>query len=616
EEVNSAEARLRGQESVYRAELERLTTSEGELEKLRQRLVGEIGRTERLRQHSQQLDDSYQRVEMQLRSLVAEGDRAAQRRVSAENDLNVLQTEIATGEQRLAEIQAALAGIKNQLKAAEENTEARARDLAEVERQRGAAHHRLVSLQDLDQHHAYYSEAVQHLFNNSGLHLLGTLADFIEIDPLHQAAVESVLGDRLHAVLVPSLDDALRGIELLNASEAGKATFVSVGLQGGEEDASAARAVDIGEGVSFSSNSQIEPDSSNGHVESPVRSFINLLRLKPEFQSVINRVWPDLSSMVVVDDLQSAIQHSFTRNDRTYVSLSGEQVRAGSLMVGGSRKAQGASVLTLKREIKELTSQVSELDQSIEAAQAALTQSRTVINELRGHVNNLDGQNREEEKNAVARNSRKNELHRELERAEQHVRVVVEETAQAERDRAELLQKVEQIKNELTAAEQQRTGLEGELMSAQTALGLAKGQLEEQSQLLSQMRAEAAARLERRRACASEVRRMEAEHAELSERLGRNRFEAAEASGRVEELRSSIAEIESRAEEFARQRAETEAAVAEITKTVTGQRTKVDELDLRLRRLRTDVGDARDDRSSIEIERARLSAELDYLHES
>src|SRR5882724_7900828 len=342
DEVSSTEQKLRGQESVYRAELERLTSSEGELERLRQRLVGEIGRTERLRNHSQQLDDSFQRIEGQLRTLVAESERASQRRTTAEIDLNALNQEITAGEQRLADIQARLTELTNELRSSEHTSETQTIDLTNAEKQRGALRSRLVSLQDLDAHHAYYSEAVQHLFKNSGLRLLGTMADFVEVKPQHESAVESVLGDRLHTVLVPTLDDAVRGIEMLNAQQAGRATFISVGLHGGEEDGAVVRAVaDVEEGVSFTANGADEAESQTAGAVNNGVAFLSLLSLKPEILAVIERVWPDLSAITVVDTLQTAIRYSFTRSNQTYVALTGEIVRAGSLITGGSRKTQG-----------------------------------------------------------------------------------------------------------------------------------------------------------------------------------------------------------------------------------------------------------------------------------
>jgi chromosome segregation protein len=63
-------------------------------------------------------------------------------------------------------------------------------------------------------------------------------------------------------------------------------------------------------------------------------------------------------------------------------------------------------------------------------------------------------------------------------------------------------------------------------------------------------------------------------------------------------------------------RAETEEAVAEITRTVAGERTRVDDLNASLKKIRAEVSKARDNRGNIEIEHARLSAELDYLRES
>src|SRR5207244_1304690 len=126
----------------------------------------------------------------------------------------------------------------------------------------------------------------------------GTLADFVEVSPQHESAVESVLGDRLHTVLVPTLDDAVRGIEMLNAQQAGRASFISVGLHGGEEDVSAVRSVaDADEGVSYNSDPTEDAESQTASSVSNGVPFLSLLRLKPEILAVIERVWPDLSSI-------------------------------------------------------------------------------------------------------------------------------------------------------------------------------------------------------------------------------------------------------------------------------------------------------------------------------
>ena len=57
----------------------------------------------------------------------------------------------------------------------------------------------------------------------------------LRVEPRWERAVESVLGPYLQSVIVPTPDDAVRAAAWLQATNAGRATFLVAGLHGGAE---------------------------------------------------------------------------------------------------------------------------------------------------------------------------------------------------------------------------------------------------------------------------------------------------------------------------------------------------------------------------------------------
>ena len=131
--------------------------------------------------------------------------------------------------------------------------EARARELSDARAEVAAAaaeharvrdesarvRHRLDTLGEIDTQHSLYSQAVQRIFAPleadapSDFHVVATLADLLRVEPRWERAVESVFGPYLQSVIVPTPDDALRAAAWLQATGAGRATFLVAGLHGG-----------------------------------------------------------------------------------------------------------------------------------------------------------------------------------------------------------------------------------------------------------------------------------------------------------------------------------------------------------------------------------------------
>jgi len=628
-ELAADEATLNDREASYRAELKSMQERETELENIRHQFVSEISRTERLRHLLHQYEDGLRRLDLQANNLANEAERARERHRQVSEDRARLIEEIETDRARTSKLQTKLTDIQSALEQARRERDEQQTEVERLRRERDSIGHRLASLEEIDRRYAYYTEAVQLIFNNEqrDFQVLGTLADAVEVAPEHEAMVEGLLGDRLQTILVLTADDALRALEFLDSQQAGRARFLAVGLHGAEPaEAVSYFSTDESESLPVqaaeSNNNQYEGNGNEPSLftseinNEEAKRFLGFLKLRPEVAMAFELALPEIADAGVVTDLDRALRLSLTYRQRLFATLSGELVRGGIYLAAGGSNNRSASLLGLKREIKELQARIESFSVSLNEATGKLDQTRQKIVELEEQSRLLDALLRDEEKASVGKNVQLEQLERDLERGAQHVRVVNSEIEIVSQERAELSEKRERLAADLVEVEKGRSSIEAQLLALQNSLAEVKVKAEDQSQQLSKLRAEVAAKLERRRGGALELKRLEDERTELDGRLARNRFEAIEIQNRIAELQASISELAIQAERFAVDRqaidSEIERAAAELERA----RADSDSLDIRLKQLHHATVEARDRRASLEVERARLLAEAEYLRES
>jgi chromosome segregation protein len=655
EEVALQQADLLEREAAYQAKVARLRQAEGEIEQLRQQLLGEIGATERVRHLKANIEDGLRRLDLRQSSLAAEGERAAARLEEIVADNEQVAVDADAGRARLEELNHSIAQCAGRLASIKGCASALRSRLEQVQTAYAQFKHRLVSLEDLDAHRAYYSDAVQHVLlpeQAARINALGTLADFVDVEPQYEWLVESLFGRELQCVLVPTIDDALAGVEFLKSGGLGRGAFLVVGLHGGEGDLSdydfdlAAGEVEPPERdlatdyipaerqlpPAFTSSFPLaEEDNASdplaskrrfdeqerrhaARFELEVLRAVDLLGLRPEIRAVVQRAFPDKCSASVVPDMEAALHLSIENPSRVYVTYEGEQVVNGRLIITGAQAdRKGTSLLALKREIRELREQVDLLSSEEQQLAYDRDQQQKRIDELESEAAGLDAEHRQQEKTVAALEPQFDSLARDLDRARQHLRVVETELDQTAQERDELESRLTQLRLELGAAEASQAALEASVAATQTALVEMRSDVESTSEQLSTARASVAARAERLQAARSETGRIESEAEELRSRINRNRLELYESHSRIDQLASSAADIERALVGFeengARFRSEIEQAAASLA----SARARTDDLEGTLVELRQHAAEAHDRRGQIEVERARIQSDAEHL---
>lgn len=636
-ELSATQIDFRKQEDSYQKDLAGLRTAESEIEKLRQRMLTEIGATERLRNLNTNLEDSLRRLDLRQTNLRAELERANTRREEASAECTRVAGEVEGGRTKLAELSKTIAERSATISALKNQASQFSKEFEKVRTERAAAAHRLNSLEDLDAHHAYYSDAVQQILSPeqaAKINALGTLADFVEVEPQYEKLIESLFGRELQCIMVPTIDDALTGVEFIKTEDLGRGAFLVVGLHGGEDDSS--RTSDPGAWGLESDDDDNDDDNDYSHSDSrsyrstqkseddrfqdepkalqfqlDALSAIELLGLKSQIKIVVERAFPDKCGAYVVPDMEAALQLSIENPTRIYVTMEGEQVINGRLIMTGGQET--TSLLALKREIKQLKVQTEILSAEEERVSTDLSQTRKELETIETETTQLDQELRQNEKSAAARDSQLEGLARELERAKQYVRVVEAEIEQLQNERTELESRIEQLAVELTTAEESRQTVQQALTDAQATFFEMRSGIEQIAEQLSAARADVAARAERLQAARSEMRRIDNEAQELRTRINRNRVESYESHNRIEQLKNSQSEGESATVEFDSQRATLTEEITDATQMLVAARARTDELEKTLAEFRQNATLVRDQRGRLQVERARIESEAEHL---
>jgi chromosome segregation protein len=96
------------------------------------------------------------------------------------------------------------------------------------EQELAALEARLASLEELDAARAGYGDGARAVLAKANGHVAqqGAVADYLEVDPGYERAVEACLGDLVQHVVVERAEHAAAGLQLLRETHAGRCGFV------------------------------------------------------------------------------------------------------------------------------------------------------------------------------------------------------------------------------------------------------------------------------------------------------------------------------------------------------------------------------------------------------
>jgi chromosome segregation protein len=603
---------LHSAEDSHALKLSEVARAESEIESRRVDLLSHTAAVERLNELARQLEYGLEKLTQQAEGLAREGERAAAAHAERSAEAERLNLQIMTTREKLGRLTAEReAAVKSVIEGHERVSDSDA-EQTRVRDEHSRALHRLESFKELDSRRTHYSLAVQEAFSaneSEDFHLIGTLADRIQVDAQWERAVEGAFGSSLQSILVPTPDDAIRAASWLKNNQAGRATFLVTGLHGGSDE------IDVLTFSEMSTGAAARQPYVPVGIDGP--RIGDTLRASRELLSVLERTMPERMNARIVDTLDDATALSLATGDM-FVTTDGDWVAGGQFVNAGNGRAleEGAGLLTFKRELRELELRVSELAEQLIVADVAVKDARARLTGLEETVVLLNASIAREDREAMARELNYGTLQQDIERAERHLRVVADDAARLQQERREVEETRFRTLAEAEKTETMRRATQDTIEQSANILAGIRRDAESESEILNQQRAEAAAAAERRRSTTSELRRLETEREDVTARITRHQIELTDAAARIDELAKSISEIDRLAAGVDEEKAREAEQIAGSTARLTAARAQADELANELAELNRSAAASRDARAAIEVQRAEALARVNFVRES
>jgi chromosome segregation protein len=544
-----------------------------------QSLAHHSGALERLEASEQQLLESSRNH--------TERSRLAEIRWESVND------QARTLQQSLRDAQAQLANQRMNQQQATAQCESLRDSLA-------AARARRETLAQILNDRSYTAEAVQKLFashagNATGdFRAVGVLADYAEVEPRYEGAVEQFLRDELEYVVVETFDHARAGIALLREEVGGRATFF----------------VDSLRNLHLAPN---EPPAAFTSEPAVVSRLDRLVEFRDPLGAAAKQFLPRLQSAFLVETAPAA--ERLARENRAYNFLTPDGTCYQGRAVTGGRPAE-AGPLVMKRELRSLETLAARLEHEAAEAQAALERAEMACQDAAQAVEQITWQHVEIGKLVVAATLERDQSRSEMGR-------LGAELATCQDEIGRLRQQAESAGQRAAAAREraEKTVVAREAASRESAesagrIAEIRQAVQTQQEELAVRRAAKAALDERFASAAAIAARLEEERRELSARATALDAQQRSITAEQEEL---VHQNEEQQRQAAALRAECERLAArktDLENEWNQARARNTEVDDALRTSRQTLSDLREERGKHEIERARNDAEREHLRES
>jgi chromosome segregation protein len=530
--------------------------------------------------------ESGQRLEVEAQDLFTELQKVRdERQVSAGH--------LRRAQEALEEARITRAARESELASARIEHEWRTREVRSREQALAALAARLGSLEELDAHRAGFADAARLVLVNANGQVgqMGALADYIEVEPRYERAVEACLGDLLQHVLVERIDQVAAGLQLIRREDAGRCGFIVT--EGHLTEVRGTARPGLGE-------HDLAPDGTVG--------LASVVRVSGPYAEALRAA---MGEAFIAESFETA-RRAATLVPAPVATIEGDVFRGRHVVAGGD-KAEARGILATKREIKELRETIAGQQQALSALADETSQFEQTIAHATSAIQALGADAHRHEKAIVGMEAQLARWEQDELRLQQRSDLVSNERRRVQEELADLdLRQAEAADSVARLAGDKRTA-DDALTAAQQRLAAARESAEAASRAAAEARAAHAVLLERGAAAAAEVTRLMAEAVELASRVDACRRDIALMREQRARLAAGVVEAERQTDEDVRALQELRDHVGLADDRAADIRTQVERQEAAIRDAREALDQVRALASELEIARATAESELAHL---
>ena len=451
------------------------------------------------------------RLEQEASELAAELEKArAQRQMAADA--------LGRAQDGLDAAKIARAARESELASARIEHEWRARDVRSREHDVAAMTARLHSLEEIDTHRSGFADAARMVLVNANgkVGQMGALADFLEVEPKYERAVEACLGDLLQHVVVERLDHVSAGLKLIRQENAGRCGFI-VGrpdngsvvatYSGTAEGSLVETPVSVFGGIAAGAVTEMT-------VPSGAVALSSVVRIGGPFPHAVQAV---MAGAMIAESFEAAARIAPTV-PFPVATLDGDVFRGRHVVTGGD-KAESRGILATKREIKELRERLAAAKSALEQLVADTAGFEQTMAHATAAIAGLSAEFHRQEKAIVGVEGQSQRAAEDEFRVQQRTELVQTEVSRVREEVAGLDARQVEARESIDRLNEQRVEADQSLSESQRKLSEARETAEGLSLKAAEARAAHAGLVERSAGALAEVARMEDAAAELERRV-------------------------------------------------------------------------------------------------
>ncbi|OFW41669.1 MAG: chromosome segregation protein SMC [Acidobacteria bacterium RIFCSPLOWO2_12_FULL_67_14b] len=448
------------------------------------------------------------RLDQEARELAAELDKAQAQRQAAADALRRALDGLDAAKISRAARESELAGARAE-------HEWRSRDVRSREQDLVAMTARLHSLEEIDTHRSGFADAARLVLVNANgkVGQMGAVADFIEVEPKYERAVEACMGDLLQHVLVERLEHVSAGLQLIRQEDAGRCGFVV-----GRPDGSTEVHSGVPHGGSFRRFLTGVPTGVQTEVPAAVPpgaiALSSVVQIGGPFPHAIQAV---MAGALIADSFETAARIAPTV-PYPVATLEGDVFRGRHVVTGGE-KVESRGILATKREIKELREKIAASRAALDQLIADTAGFEQTIAHATTAIAGLSAEFHRQEKAIVGVEGQSERAAADEFRLRQHNELVATEISRVREEIAGLDARLQEATESIARLGEQKATADHALGEAQRRLSDARDTAEGLSQKAAEARAAHAGLVERCAGALAEVARMEDAAAELERRV-------------------------------------------------------------------------------------------------
>ncbi|HHN65267.1 MAG TPA: chromosome segregation protein SMC [Nitrospirae bacterium] len=458
-----------------------------------------------LHRHEATVEGTNKRIELCRREIEEAHRRVSELKEQAEEKRRFL----TERERAIGELKNRRSGLTDELSEKKNRLNSLVRDKSRLREEILSMQSRATVLRDM-----VASRKEQEVLKSSGINIISTLSEVLEVDPAYDTAVEAALSDRLKGIMLSSTDDLRRAVDIVNRENLPRHVFI------------------------YSNSRADTVKTHNEHGD--LRPLYSLVSTDENLEPLLRNL---LDNYFIVEDIESALRILEGNRDTRHMRLvtyRGEVVESEGVVIAG----KGTGILGIRRELRGIEKEVEEKNRKVESIESEIESLSEEIEGIKDTLKRIDEEIISSDRELSLERANERRLREDIERFERKAQNLESELEQLDLESEELQHRITQLEQDIAEKGSEKLSLEQDLDLLQAEIARARDELNEKIQSISDVKIRLKGLTERLEAYNRDATRLKDELSRLKDRRESNLSEISRREALIEEKKRDAEEFE------------------------------------------------------------------------